>query len=70
MASWNIHADGCGGERIASVPLPAAPGADGFVELVAALPEGTAGKHDLCLRFTGDTRPQMWVLDRATLQLR
>lgn len=66
----DIHADGCGGERIASVPLPAAPGADGFVELVAALPEGTAGKHDLCLRFTGDTRPQMWVLDRATLQLR
>jgi len=65
----DIHADGCSGERIASVPLPAAPGQDGFVELVAELPEGIAGRHDLCLRFTGDTRPQMWVLDRATLQL-
>ena len=65
----DIHAGGCGGERIASVPLPAAPDADGFVELVAELPEGLSGKHDLCLRFTGDTRPQMWVLDRATLQL-
>jgi len=66
----DIHADGCGGERIASVPLPAAPDADGFVDLVAQLPADIAGRHDLCLRFTGDTRPQMWVLDRATLQLR
>ncbi|WP_372017566.1 family 20 glycosylhydrolase [Pseudoxanthomonas sp. 10H] len=66
----DIHADGCGGERIASVPLPARPGTDGFVELVAELPADIAGRHDLCLRFTGDTRPTMWVLDRATLQLR
>ena len=66
----DIHAGGCGGERIASVPLPAAPGADGFVEVVAPLAEELAGRHDLCLRFTGDTRPAMWVLDRATLQLR
>ncbi|KAF1697369.1 family 20 glycosylhydrolase [Pseudoxanthomonas daejeonensis] len=66
----DIHADGCGGERIASVPLPAKPGADGFVDIVAELPQGVAGKRDLCLRFTGDTRPTMWVLDRATLQLR
>ena len=48
--------------------LPAAPGEDGFVEVVAVLPEGISGSHDLCLRFTGDTRPAMWVLDRATLQ--
>ncbi|KAF1697139.1 family 20 glycosylhydrolase [Pseudoxanthomonas koreensis] len=66
----DIHADGCGGERIASVPLPAAPDNDGFVELVADLPEDVSGRRDLCLRFTGDTRPAMWVLDRATLQLR
>lgn len=66
----DIHAGGCGGERIASVPLPAAPGADGFVEVVAPLAEELADRHDLCLRFTGDTRPAMWVLDRATLQLR
>ena len=65
----DIHADGCGGERIASVPLPAGPDADGFVDLVAELPKDIAGTHNLCLRFTGDTRPTMWVLDRATLQL-
>jgi len=63
----DIHADGCGGERLASVPLPAAPGADGFIEVTAPLPADIAGRRDLCLRFTGDTRPRMWVLDRATL---
>jgi hexosaminidase len=66
----DILAGGCSGKRIASTPLPAAPGKDGFVELVAALPPGLSGRQDLCLRFTGDTRPAMWVLDRATLQLR
>ncbi|WP_024869890.1 family 20 glycosylhydrolase [Pseudoxanthomonas suwonensis] len=66
----DIHADGCGGERLASVPLPEAPGRDGFIELVAELPAGVAGHRDLCLRFTGDTRPQMWVVDRVGLQLR
>ncbi len=66
----DILAGGCSGERIASAPLPAAPDKDGFVELVAALPRDMTGRHDLCLRFTGDTRPAMWVLDRATLQLR
>ena len=49
---------------------PPAPGADGFLDLEAPLPAGTAGKQDLCVRFTGDTRPQMWVLDRITLQPR
>ena len=66
----DIHAGGCGGERIASAPLPAAPGADGFVDIVAELPKDLTGRHDLCVRFTGDTRPAMWVLDGATLQLR
>ena len=50
--------------------LPASPGADGFLNLDAPLPAGTAGRQDLCVRFTGDTRPQMWVLDRITLQPR
>jgi len=66
----DVHAGGCNGRRVASAPLPAAPGPDGFVELTAALPADLSGRQDLCLRFTGDTRPQMWVLDRATLQLR
>lgn len=65
----DIHADGCDGERVASVPLPAAPEVDGFVELTAELPPGLSGRHDLCLRFTGDTRPRSWVLDQVELQL-
>ena len=64
----DIHAGGCKGELLASVPLPAAPGEDGFIELSAKLPASTQGKHDLCMRFTGDTRPTMWVLDTVTLQ--
>ena len=57
----------CQGEPLASLPLPAAPDADGFIELEAPL-AATAARGDLCIRFTGDTRPQMWVLDWVQLQ--
>ena len=66
----DIRAGGCDGRRIASVPMPAAPGADGFVELEAPLVRAIRGRQDLCLRFTGDTRPQMWVIDQVTLEKR
>jgi len=66
----DVHAGGCDGQRVASVPLPAAPDADGFVELEAPLAPALSGRQDLCLRFTGDTRPQMWVVDRVTLERR
>ena len=59
--------DQCRGEPLASLPLPAAPDADGFIELEARLP-ATAARGDLCIRFTGDTRPQMWTLDWVQLQ--
>ncbi len=58
---------GCEGPRLASVPLPEKPGPDGFITLSAELPPQTKAT-DLCLRFTGDTRPTMWVLDQVTLQ--
>ena len=58
---------GCEGPQLASVPLPAAPDADGFVTLSAKL-AAPAKKENLCLFFTGDTRPAMWVLDTVTLQ--
>jgi hexosaminidase len=58
---------GCDGASLATAPLPAAPDADGFVTLKAPL-KATTGPQDLCIFFTGDTRPTMWVLDRATLQ--
>jgi len=57
----------CEGKPLASVKLPAAPGADGFITLEAALPRSLTGTQNLCVRFTGDTRPTMWVLDEMTL---
>jgi hexosaminidase len=51
---------GCEGPVLASAPLPAQPGPDGFVELEAPLGSAPAGRTDLCLTFSGDTRPEMW----------
>ncbi len=62
-----VRAGSCKAEPFATVPLPAQPDADGFVTLDAALPAGLAGQQDLCLVFTGDTRPEMWVLDEVRL---
>lgn len=63
-----IRRGDCTGKVVAQVPLPAAPDADGFVTLRAALPKGVSGTDDLCINFTGDTRPAMWVLDEVTLK--
>jgi len=60
---------GCEGAVLASVPLPAEPDADGFLKLNAKI-KPTDKSQDLCIFFTGDTRPAMWVLDRVTLQPR
>lgn len=60
---------GCDGPLLATQPLPAQPDADGFVTLRAPL-HGAPAAADLCLWFTGDTRPAMWVLDRVTLMPR
>lgn len=58
--------DGCEGAELANLPLPAKADADGFLTLEAALPPQT-GDKDLCIYFTGDTRPTMWVLDQVEL---
>jgi len=63
----DVRTGGCAGPRLATAPLPAAPGADGFARLRVALPSPAHGFDDLCIRFSGDTRPAMWVLDRITL---
>ena len=60
-----IH-DGCDGALLGSVPLPKDPGADGFQTLDIPLKNAPA-QANLCVVFTGDTRPNMWVLDRMTL---
>jgi hexosaminidase len=58
--------DGCDGALLGSVPLPKDPGADGFQTLDIPL-KGAPSQSSLCAFFTGDTRPNMWVLDRMTL---
>ena len=63
-----IRRGDCSGPVLAEVPLPEKPDADGFVTLHATLPAGLTGTDDLCINFTGDTRPAMWVLDEATLR--
>lgn len=62
-----LRADACTGEPLARVPLPATPGADGFITLDVPLSAALSGKHDLCVDFSGDTRPTMWTLDTMTL---
>ncbi len=59
---------GCQGPVLATVPLPAQAGKDGFIELEAPLRKGPETIADLCMTFSGDTRPQMWVLQQLTLQ--
>ncbi len=59
---------GCEGRVLATVPLPQQPGKDGFIELEAPLRAGPEQITDLCMTFSGDTRPQMWVLDQVRLQ--
>ncbi|WP_269792203.1 family 20 glycosylhydrolase [Stenotrophomonas sp. Iso1] len=61
---------GCHGRVLATAPLPEKPGKDGFIELQAPLRAGPEQVTDLCITFSGDTRPQMWVLDEITLQPR
>ncbi|NIJ70456.1 family 20 glycosylhydrolase [Xanthomonas sp. 60] len=63
-----IRRGDCTGPAIAQVALPPRPDADGFITLEAKLPRNVAGTTDLCINFTGDTRPTLWVLDEVTLQ--
>ena len=67
----DVFAGGCKGQRVASVPLAAAPGADGFLELDAELPPDLSGRQDLCLRFTGDSRSSLirWRTSRSVAAL-
>ena len=64
----DIRAGSCDGDLIATAPLPARPDADGFITLHAPLLRRADGTEALCIRFSGDFRPDMWVLDRMTLR--
>lgn len=68
QGEMKIRRGDCSGPALAEVALPAKPDADGFITLEAPLPRSAQGVGDLCINFTGDTRPTMWVLDEVTLQ--
>lgn len=66
-----IQAAGCTGPTLATLPLPADPDADGFITLRTPIDTTAIASRDatdLCLTFTGDTRPTMWVIDAVTLK--
>jgi hexosaminidase len=60
-----VRLDSCEGERLAVLPL--APAKDGRATLTAELP-ARAGKHELCLFFTGKPGPKMWVIGDVQLR--
>jgi hexosaminidase len=57
---------GCDGPVLAEQVLPADTPAAGFAEFELQLQSGTA-PTDLCLQFSGDSRPQLWVIDHIEL---
>jgi len=63
----DIRLGNCEGPVIASTALPGIRPEDGTVSVEAAFDAGSTQTSDLCIRFTGDTRPLMWVLDRVEL---
>ncbi|KAF1712124.1 beta-hexosaminidase [Pseudoxanthomonas kalamensis DSM 18571] len=63
----DVRSGGCDGPRVAHTSMPADPDADGFVTVHATLDREFDSAQTLCLRFSGDTRPAMWLLDRITL---
>jgi hexosaminidase len=63
-----VHVDSCEGERIAVLSLAPAVGNDAVTQLPPVRLPRTAGRHDLCLRFTQRTVDPMWALDWVQLQ--
>jgi len=63
----DIRLGTCEGPLIATLPMPDVKPEDGPVNVSAAFDAGNTSTADLCIRFTGDTRPLMWVLDRVEL---
>jgi hexosaminidase len=63
-----VHVDSCAGERIAVLSLAPAVGNDAVTKLPAVRLPRTAGRHDLCLRFTQRALDPLWALDWVQLQ--
>ncbi|MDI1366495.1 MAG: family 20 glycosylhydrolase [bacterium] len=61
-----VRIDGCGGERIAALPLGVAARGPGLGTVSGLLPKRD-GVHDLCLSFTARSVEPTLVLDSVTL---
>jgi hexosaminidase len=62
-----VRLDGCGGERVAVLPLQPAVANDAVTELPGAKLPHLEGTHDLCLKFTQRSLDPMWALDWVRL---
>jgi hexosaminidase len=63
-----VFLDRCEGERLAVLPLAPAVDHNALTELPAAALPRTAGRHDLCFRFTQRTLDPMWALNSVQLR--
>jgi len=63
----DIRLGDCDGPVAASAALPGIMPEDGVVDVEAEFDAGDIKTADLCIRFSGDTRPLMWVLDQVEL---
>lgn len=62
-----VRLDGCDGAPVAVLPLGPAASKSAVTTLPAAALKGVSGRHDLCFRFTGKDRDQLWVVSRIRL---
>jgi len=63
----DIRLGTCDGPVIATRAMPDITPEDGPVTITAAFDAGDIKTADVCIRFTGDTRPLLWVLDKVEL---
>lgn len=62
-----VRVGGCGGERIAVLPLSAAAANHAVTKLPPARIQPRMGKHDLCFTFTQKSIDPLWVLHSVEL---
>ena len=62
-----VRVDGCGGERIAVLPLAPAAAHYAVTKLPPATIQPRMGKHDLCFTFTQKIIDPLWVLHSVEL---
>jgi hexosaminidase len=63
---FEVRAPGCGGERIAMLPLAPAQANPGVTRLVAPI-AARQGNEDLCITYTAKGVNPMWALDSVEL---